>query len=162
QRFLRPLRETRIHSCRIRNHGHLHLGQILYTGKDFFFIDFEGEPSRPLSERRLKWTPLRDVASLIRSFDFAAHVAVSGRSTGAVPILESAASFWSTWVSAVFLNGYLRTAPTPLIPQNPAEQRILLDVYLLERALNDLTFALNSRPEWSRVALIGLGRLLAA
>ena len=114
----RALRDLRLQSVRIRHHGDYHLGQVLYTGKDFQIIDFEGEPARPLSERRLKRSPVRDVAGMLRSFQYAAYAALYGQIAGVTPrpesaqVLERCADYWTTWVSAVFLRGYIHTSRT--------------------------------------------------
>ena len=162
-----PLRSTRIHGLRIRHHGDYHLGQVLYTGKDFMIIDFEGEPARPLSERRLKRSPLRDVAGMLRSFQYAAYAALYGQVAGVVPkpesmaALESWAAFWNAWVSAFFLKGYLTTAAgAPFIPVSRDELRTLLDVYVMDKALYEVGYELNNRPDWVRIPLIGIQKLL--
>src|SRR5204862_1040487 len=81
-----PLLERKLAAARLRTHGDFHLGQVLYTGKDFVIIDFEGEPARPLGERRLKRSPLRDVAGMLRSFDYVAHSGVAeAQRRGVVP-----------------------------------------------------------------------------
>src|SRR5436190_1421115 len=119
--------ETRFHSQRIRYHGNYHLGRVLYTGRDFVMLFFEGEPGRPLAERLIKRSPLRDVASMLRSFHYVAAHALSGRvSSGAVraedlPILEPALRAWRSWVGAAFLRKYLLTvAGHPFAPATPA------------------------------------------
>lgn len=162
-----PLRTQRIHSMRIRHHGDYHLGQVLYTGKDFSIIDFEGEPARPLSERRLRRSPLRDVAGMLRSFQYAAHAALFGQVAGVVPkpetanILEQWADFWNTWVSAAFLKGYLGTAQgAQFLPGTTAELRTLLNVYVIDKALYEIGYELQYRPDWVRIPLAGLLRLV--
>src|SRR3989475_5090040 len=110
-RRFRLLRDSKISGLRIRVHGDYHLGQVLYTGNDFVIIDFEGEPTRPLSVRRLKRSPLRDVAGMLRSFHYASYAALLGQTPGVRPedfaTLEPWARFWYLAVSAAFLNGYL-------------------------------------------------------
>ena len=163
----RPLRGQRIHGLRIRHHGDYHLGQVLYTGKDFVIIDFEGEPARPLSERRLKRSPLRDVAGMLRSFQYASYAALYGQVAGVVPkpestaALQSWAAFWNAWVSAAFLKGYLNaTKGASFLPASDDELRILLDVYVMDKALYEVAYELNNRPDWVRIPLIGIQKLL--
>jgi maltose alpha-D-glucosyltransferase / alpha-amylase len=162
------LRQNRIHTVRIRHHGDFHLGQVLYTGKDFIIIDFEGEPARPLSERRLKRSPIRDVAGMIRSFQYAAYAALYGKIAGitpspeAVPALESWAAYWTQWVSALYLRGYLDAAKgAPFLASTMEEFRILLDVFILEKAVYEIAYELNNRPDWVRIPLDGILRLLS-
>jgi maltose alpha-D-glucosyltransferase/alpha-amylase len=161
------LKTHRINTLRIRHHGDFHLGQVLYTGRDFVIIDFEGEPARPLSERRLKRSPLRDVAGMIRSFQYAAYAALYGQISGIsprpedMPLLESWAAYWTSWVSAVFLRGYIDEARNaPFIPASPEEFRILLDAFLLEKAVYEIGYELNNRPDWVRIPLRGIVHLV--
>ena len=142
QRF-QALRDCRMTAKRIRCHGDYHLGQVLYTGKDFMIIDFEGEPARPLSVRRMKRSPLRDVAGMLRSFHYAAYTALLDQSAGVrpedLPALAPWAQFWTTWVSVSFLQAYLAvTAQAGFLPQEAEALQILLDAYLLEKALYEL------------------------
>ena len=103
------VRKHKIPALRIRSHGDYHLGKVLYTGKDFVIIDFEGEPARSLSERRLKRAPLRDVAGMVRSFHYAAHSALlhqaplAPRPEDDFPLLQHWAQYWYIWVSRVFI-----------------------------------------------------------
>ncbi|GIX47317.1 MAG: hypothetical protein KatS3mg131_1528 [Candidatus Tectimicrobiota bacterium] len=165
RRRFQAIRDRRIGAIRIRCHGDYHLGQVLYTGKDFIIIDFEGEPARPLSVRRMKRSPLRDVAGMLRSFHYAAYGALlehGGIRPEDIPALEPWARFWYLWVSAVFLKKYLEVvAPAALLPANPEHLRLLLDAYLLEKALYELAYELNNRPDWVRIPLHGLLQLLA-
>jgi maltose alpha-D-glucosyltransferase/alpha-amylase len=162
------LRNRKISGARIRCHGDYHLGQVLHTGKDFVIIDFEGEPARPLSERRIKRSPLRDVAGMIRSFHYAAHSALLHQSSLALRhenllALERWAQFWYVWVSSSFLKSYLEgVEQTELIPDDPEQLRILLDVYLLEKAIYEIGYELNNRPHWLKVTLQGILQLLKA
>ncbi|MPZ13555.1 MAG: maltose alpha-D-glucosyltransferase [Chloroflexi bacterium] len=152
--------------ARMRCHGDLHLGQVLFTGDDFCFIDFEGEPARPLSERRRKRPALRDVAGMLRSFNYAARVAVDEGMqrtlrTEDLADLQSWAHYWVTWVSAAYLKGYLSTAgEVPFLPRDPEELRLLANALLLEKALYELDYELNNRPEWVDVPLRGVLELL--
>jgi len=163
---LRLVRGKKMRAARIRCHGDYHLGQVLYTGKDFVIIDFEGEPARSLSERRLKRCPLRDVAGMMRSFHYAAHSALLRHSSAAQrpgdkPALEQWGRFWYTWVSVAFLSSYLDAMrPSGLLPADEEDLRILLDIYLLDKALYEVGYELNNRPDWVRVPLRGILDLL--
>jgi maltose alpha-D-glucosyltransferase / alpha-amylase len=147
----------------IRCHGDYHLGQVLYTGKDFVIIDFEGEPARPLSERRIKRCALRDVASMLRSFHYAAYAALFNHTVSVtvrpedIAALEPWARFWYRWVSAAFLRAYLAgTSQVPFLPQGRDELQVLLDAHLLEKAIYELGYELNNRPDWIRIPLQGI------
>jgi maltose alpha-D-glucosyltransferase/alpha-amylase len=154
-----------IPAMRTRGHGDYHLGQVLWTGKDFVVIDFEGEPARPLSERRSKRSPLRDVAGMLRSFDYAAQTVLRG---GAVRpqdrrLLEPWARFWTLWTSSAFLRAYLQQMEgSPLVPRGRDQLARLLDVLVMEKTVYELGYELNNRPAWVRVPLFGLLRTLGA
>jgi maltose alpha-D-glucosyltransferase/alpha-amylase len=164
---LRALVDTRITGMRLRVHGDYHLGQVLHTGKDFLIIDFEGEPARPLTERRLKRTPIRDVAGMMRSFHYAAHAALfnqvehGGINAEAVGRFEPWARFWTHWTSVVFLKAYLGAARQgEFLPQNTRELNTLLEANLINKALYELGYELNNRPGWLRIPLQGILHLL--
>ena len=164
----RSVLEGKITALRTRVHGDLHLGQVLYTGKDFVIIDFEGEPSRPLSERRIKRSPLRDVAGMLRSFQYASYAVLMGQAEGVnirrddAVSLEAAARLWHRWTSAVFLRSYLdASAGGGFVPEDLGEVRVLLDAYVLEKALYELGYELNNRPAWVQIPLRGMLELLA-
>jgi maltose alpha-D-glucosyltransferase/alpha-amylase len=169
ERFARLLGD-KVGATRIRCHGDYHLGQVLYTGKDFVILDFEGEPARPLSERRLKRSPFRDVAGMVRSFQYAAYARLFEESApggfGAIepqdlPVFESWAQYWQRWVSAAFLSAYLdRAGAASFVPRQPSEVALLLDVYTLEKALYEVAYELNNRPDWVRIPLAGIRELL--
>ncbi len=153
--------ETRAH--RIRFHGDYHLGQVLYTGTDFLIIDFEGEPARPLSERRSKGLALRDVAGMIRSFQYAAYAALFGQVPGltvqpeAIATIEGWAGFWFTSVGATYLDGYFAAAEGKgFLSPDAAERRVVLDAFLLHKALYEVAYELNNRPDWVRIPLRGI------
>jgi maltose alpha-D-glucosyltransferase/alpha-amylase len=153
---------------RIRCHGDLHLAQVLFTGKDFVIIDFEGDSSRPVSERRIKASPLRDVAGMLRSFHYAAHKATLGEAAAHI-VLHSASAlaewgrFWSTWVCASFLRSYLETARAgSFLPRGDRQLDTLLTTYLLERALSELRYEILNRPNLVDVPLEGLLQLCGA
>ena len=163
------IRRGKIAAARIRCHGDYHLGQVLFTGKDFVITDFEGEPARSLSERRIKRSPLRDVAGMIRSFHYASHTALVKQSTlhnkpeDTLPLLKHWAQYWYVWVSAVFLHTYLDIIkPTGLVPEDPAQLKTLLDAFLLEKALYEVGYELNNRPDWVNLPLQGILDILEA
>jgi maltose alpha-D-glucosyltransferase/alpha-amylase len=165
---LRALVDTKIDAQKIRVHGDYHLGQVLFTGKDFIIIDFEGEPGRTLAERRFKHCPLRDVASMVRSLDYAALSALRTGSTrpSDVEALEDWARAWSAWMSAAFTHGYLAAlsshpGDTRLLPQKDANTSLLLDFYLLDKCLYELDYEFNNRPDWVSIPLFGLHSLLS-
>ena len=162
---LRRVSSGRIEALRTRIHGDYHLGQLLFTGNDFVVIDFEGEPQRPLSERRIKRSPLRDVAGMIRSYHYAARSGliqrveegVVGRDPEAIAALEPWVDAWFQWTAASFLGGYLRvTEGAPILPPNEEHLRILLDAYLIEKAVYELGYELNNRPGWVPIAMAGI------
>jgi maltose alpha-D-glucosyltransferase/alpha-amylase len=163
----RSILSREISAMRIRCHGDYHLGQVLYTGKDFVIMDFEGEPAHALSERRLKRSPLRDVAGMLRSFHYAAYAALfAQRDSGLVrkddvTYLETWANSWCLWVCVAFLKAYLSTATWgAFLPQNKDELRVLLDTYLLEKAVYELGYELNNRPDWLKIPLRGIKQQL--
>jgi maltose alpha-D-glucosyltransferase/alpha-amylase len=167
ERF-QSIRKHKISAARIRCHGDYHLGQVLYTGKDFVIIDFEGEPARPLSERRIKRSPLRDVAGMIRSFDYATHSALLRQAPLTLrpedlPVLKHWGRFWYSWVSSAFLGSYLDViGQARLVPDEPEQLRFLLEVHLLEKAIYEIGYELNNRPEWLKVPLEGILQLMEA
>jgi len=159
----RQIVERKITAMRIRCHGDYHLGQVLFTGKDFVIIDFEGEPARPITERRLKRSPLRDVAGMLRSFHYAALTKLRGdhvRPEDAVH-LQPWAHYWNLWVSASYFKGFLdATAEATFLPKSPEELVLMLDIYLLEKAIYELSYELNNRPDWVAVPIEGILGLL--
>jgi maltose alpha-D-glucosyltransferase/alpha-amylase len=143
------------------------LGQVLFTGNDFVIIDFEGEPQRPVSERRIKTSPLRDVAGMIRSFHYASHAAQHGDAPGAIVQREPGDGLrhwlrvWYEWSAAAFLRAYIAEAEgAGFLPEDGQELEIVLDAYLLEKAIYELGYELNNRPEWVRIPLEGVMHLL--
>jgi maltose alpha-D-glucosyltransferase/alpha-amylase len=150
-----------------RIHGDYHLGQILFTGSDFVIIDFEGEPARPLAERRKKRSPLQDVAGMLRSFHYAAYAPLLQQDSGKelseeeLQVLGDWARYWQRWVSAIFLKTYLDVAGnSDFIPKDREELALLLDLYLLDKAVYELGYELNNRPTWVRIPLDGISQLL--
>jgi maltose alpha-D-glucosyltransferase / alpha-amylase len=160
ERF-RLVLDRKIAAMRTRSHGKYHLGQVLYTGKDFIIIDFKGETNRPLNERRMKRSPLRDVAGMLQSLSYAAKVALCRElDNGSIAprdlsTLEASAQFWDRFVSVAFLNSYLETAAeAAFLPKNDRELQVLLDAYLLEKAIQELSdrLAKRSRNDFSDVS----------
>jgi trehalose synthase-fused probable maltokinase len=150
-----------------RIHGDYHLGQVLFTGSDFVIIDFEGEPARPLEERRKKRSPLQDVAGMLRSFHYAAYAPLLQQKSGERPPREelrawaNRAQYWQRWVSAAFLKAYLEVSKNSIvIPQDREELALLLDLYLLDKAIYELGYELNNRPGWVRIPMDGIAQLL--
>ncbi len=162
ERF-RTITTLKTTALRIRCHGDYHLGQVLHTGNDFVIIDFEGEPARPISERRIKRSPLRDVAGMLRSFHYAAYSALFNQqehgviADGDMAFLEAWAEAWRQWVGGIFLDSYLSKAREGrFLPERDEEMEVLLDGYLLEKAIYELGYELNHRPELVRVPLQGI------
>jgi maltose alpha-D-glucosyltransferase/alpha-amylase len=153
---------------RIRIHGDYHLGQTLRTegengAGDFVLLDFEGEPARPLGERRQKQSPLKDVAGMVRSFSYAAFSGLdrflaeeAGRGANA-EALSAWASLWQNSASAAFLDAYRTTiaASRDLLPA-PEQAQALFTAYLMEKALYELLYELNNRPTWLRIPIGGI------
>jgi len=160
----RNLTSKKISAMKIRIHGDFHLGQVLYTGTDFIIIDFEGEPSRPLSQRRLKRSALRDVAGMIRSFHYAAHGALILRNvmhTDQPDELTKLADQWYYYMSAVFLNSYIKTVgDADFLPDNKQDFDTLLTVFLLEKSIYEVGYELNNRPDWLAIPLRGVRQLI--
>lgn len=156
-----------LRSWRIRTHGDYHLGQVLYTGRDFVIIDFEGEPARPIAERRVKRTPLRDVAGMLRSFSYAVHDVIlremsAGLSDRAAE-LEAWGRAWNLWVAAAFLRAYLHVPGVQaLLPESREELVLLLQVSILEKAVYEISYELNNRPDWLEIPLRGILEILEA
>jgi maltose alpha-D-glucosyltransferase/alpha-amylase len=149
-------------SARIRCHGDYHLGQVLVTEGDVVILDFEGEPGRPLHERRAKSSPLRDVAGMMRSFSYAALTSV-GAVTQTRPEdarrLSPWADFWETWISASFLRSYLiATRGAAFLPPSD-DLDVMLRAYILDKALYELAYELNNRPSWVHIPLTGVLQL---
>ncbi len=165
--LLRRVTERKIKAVRIRCHGDFHLGQVLWTGKDFLLIDFEGEPTRTLSERRIKRSPLADVAGMIRSFHYAAAVVFRTRVEGHMVAADEAQRFWPwerswcSWVTAAYLKAYRHgVSGTELVPADPENFKMLLQNYLLEKAFYEIVYELNHRPQYVWIPLRGMAQLL--
>lgn len=163
---LRRIYARKIDVIKIRIHGDYHLGQVLFTGKDFVITDFEGEPARSYSERRLKRSPLRDVAGMIRSFHYAAYGSLVLDShirkedfSKLIPFVEQ----WYHYMSGFFMKAYLETVRgSAFIPRDKEDLDTLMTTFLLEKAIYELNYELNNRPGWVMIPLRGIKDLMKA
>ena len=137
---------------------------MLVAQNDFYILDFEGEPARPLAERRAKSSPLKDVAGMLRSFDYAAWAAVmtlTEHDAGSGEVVRSLAESWRAATEAAFLGAYRETiAGCPSYPEDGAQAARLLDLFLLEKALYEICYEAANRPHWLRIPLEGVTGLL--
>jgi maltose alpha-D-glucosyltransferase/alpha-amylase len=160
---LYPLRDERILSTRIRHHGDFHLSHLQFTGNDVVFTDFDGPINRPMSERRIKRSAIRDVACMIRSFHYVSYAVLFGQVPGIVAAPEAKAQLqtwaeaWRTWVSAIFLRAYLDAAGgREFVPESQKQRRILMRSYLIEKCLLEINHELEYRPDWLRIPVRGI------
>jgi maltose alpha-D-glucosyltransferase/alpha-amylase len=161
-RTLRSL-EALVGTVKIRSHGDYHLGQVLKTGDGFAIIDFEGEPARPLAERRTKQSALRDVAGMLRSLDYAAHAVAFGLPAAEREPALVGLTAWETLARDAFLQGYRSIAgasPVALIP--PSEHALIeaCGAFELEKACYELRYERDNRPDWVAIPLAGIRRIL--
>ncbi len=154
---------TRMTGQRFRLHGDYHLGQVLHTGKDFVLIDFEGEPLRSVTDRRIKRSVLRDVAGMIRSFHYAAYTALHERSEQMAirpenrTQLEAWVRYWYWWVALTFVRSYRDTAGhSAFMPDTDAEFKIMIEAFVLSKAVYELGYELGHRPDWVTIPLLGI------
>jgi maltose alpha-D-glucosyltransferase/alpha-amylase len=149
---------------KIRLHGDYHLGQVLWAEGDFYIFDFEGEPDRPLAERRTKQSPLKDVAGMVRSFGYAAWAGLKQFSVTRPAErrrLSGWARAWQAWASAAFLRAYLEAAREgEMLPADAASFHTVLRVFTLEKALYELRYEMGHRPDWVSIPLSGIDELL--
>ncbi len=157
---LQAFADNEITAMRIRIHGDYHLGQVLFTGEDFVIIDFEGEPARSLAERRIKQSPLKDVAGMIRSFHYAAYLSLLSefsRNSDDTSLLTPWADLWYSVIAGSFLNSYLETVRgVQFFPKDTFQLEILLKVFLIEKAIYELGYELNNRPAWVLIPIRGI------
>jgi len=137
----------------IRTHGDYHLGQTLWAEDDWVILDFEGEPARSISERRRKRSPLRDVAGMLRSFAYAASASSLARGI-------EAPEGWEDQARSRFLDGYLETVDPVLLPSGQLAIERMLAVYELEKAVYELRYELDNRPDWVGIPVAGIQRLI--
>ncbi|MEP6671328.1 MAG: putative maltokinase [Chthoniobacter sp.] len=149
-----------ISAAKTRTHGDYHLGQVLETGGDFVIIDFEGEPLRSLATRREKRSPFRDVAGMLRSFDYAAHAALESHAEDHATLAPHA-TLWSAKVQLAFLDAWLATTNGAVFRADAtAQENRLLEAFLLEKALYEVVYEINNRPTWLPIPLRGMLTLL--
>jgi len=160
--LFRRLSNLPVRLPRIRVHGDYHLGQVLWTGKDFIIVDFEGEPLRSVGERRLKRSPMRDVAGMVRSFDYGAwtalrrHWALMAPATNRNARDPFGANLWTAWLSREFVRAYigrLGALRPDLVWKNMEETKLVLRCWVLDKALYEIAYELNSRPDWVDIPL---------
>jgi maltose alpha-D-glucosyltransferase/alpha-amylase len=159
--------EKDFEAMRTRIHGDYHLGQVLFTGSDFLIIDFEGEPARPIQERRAKRSPLQDVAGILRSFHYAEHSAYLEFAEGVqfsdenLALIRALLPLWRETASKRFLAEYRAAAGDALfLPKQSGETEALLRLHLLEKAVYELGYELNNRPAWLPIPLHGIQELI--
>ena len=161
---LTELTSTPVEASKIRVHGDYHLGQVLWVENDFVILDFEGEPARPLAERRAKQSPLKDVAGMLRSFSYAVYTALftfTQHRPEDFLRLEPWAKLWQMWVSASFLQAYRdTTSGASFVPADTRPFAALVELFLLDKALYELLYELDNRPDWVGLPLRGILSLL--
>ncbi len=158
------LEKKKIHTSKIRVHGDYHLGQVLFTGKDFMIIDFEGEPTRSLTARKLKYCPFKDVAGMLRSFHYAIYMGQlenKSKIPESADLLQPWLEAWYETVHETFINSYLETAKNAsFIPDEKRQINDLLSVYTIEKAIYEADYEFNNRPDWLHIPLNGLKKIL--
>ena len=147
---------------KIRVHGDYHLGQVLKTPGGFAILDFEGEPARPLQDRRAKQCALKDVAGMMRSFSYAAQMAARDPG-GNAPAAHALARVWEERTAAVFWEGYrsiTKLVEAHVLPDSPERCDRWLRLFALDKAVYELRYELNNRPDWLAVPVYGIRRIL--
>ncbi len=158
------LESEKIKSQKTRVHGDYHLGQVLFTGKDFIIIDFEGEPARTINARNLKYSPFKDLAGMLRSFHYAIYIGyfkLKEREPEHATGIESWIDHWYHEVSYHFLKAYFETAHNAdYIPDKESHIEKLLNLFLIEKSIYEASYEINNRPDWLIVPLSGLNRIV--
>ncbi|MEI6848197.1 MAG: maltose alpha-D-glucosyltransferase [Chlorobiaceae bacterium] len=160
-----PIRLEKIDTLKIRIHGDYHLAQVLFTGKDFIIIDFEGEPARRVSERKIKRSVFRDISGMLRSFDYAAFKVLQKHQSVIRSedhhVLEPWGDCWSFYIGQHFLDTYFeKTRGSNIVPDNSKQREHLMRAYLMNKAVYELNYELNNRPEWVNIPLRGILKIL--
>jgi trehalose synthase-fused probable maltokinase len=159
-KFFERIKGQPLKSLRSRIHGDFHLGQVLYTGGDFVIIDFEGEPESSIAERKIKHSPLKDVAGMIRSFHYAvsAKLFFSAETTEMDRAkLQKAADRWFYLIRETYTETYLKElGPNQKLFANMAELNFLFLIHLMEKAIYEVGYELNGRPDWLKIPLKGV------
>lgn len=156
------LLNRRFTAAKIRVHGDLHLGQLLNTGKDFTFIDFEGEAGRPIGERSLKRCPLVDLAAMLRSLDYAVAIALNREQEADRAALRPWAAVWLKTMTDTLTEAYFKILDgSVLIPPTPAEREALLGAFLVDRALREVSHELRHTAELVGVPLAAIANQLS-
>ena len=163
--FTQDLLKAKVNGKKIRCHGDLHLGQILFNGKDFIIIDFEGEPQRSLNERRIKRSPLKDVAGMLRSFHYAVYTVIFEKFSHAtedeLALLEFWGIYWYRWICQIFIKSYQeKIQGSELLPNDKNTFLLLLKYYMLEKAIYELNYEIDNRPRWIKIPCRGLLELI--
>jgi maltose alpha-D-glucosyltransferase/alpha-amylase len=154
-----------VHAMKTRLHGDYHLGQVLVSQRDFYIIDFEGEPARSMEERRAKTSPAKDVAGMLRSFDYATWAAVLKLSeTGELPEGTTQHVFrWRERVCQAFLDGYVEAVSGSVgWPESSGEGLRLVDLFAIEKALYEIAYEAANRPAWLGIPIKGLMAIVDA
>ena len=156
---LQALASFEIQSFKIRIHGDYHLGRVLRVKNDYVIVHFEGEPGQPLAERRAKASPLKDVATMKRSFSYAAQVALfhhANRRADESQRLREFAALWERQTSSLFLKAYRQAMTDARLLPGENDLRKLLDIFLLDKAFSELQYEIKNRPHWINIPLHGL------
>ena len=160
-RALERLQGVERPGCALRVHGDYHLGQVMRTDVGWFVLDFEGEPARPLEERRLPTSPLKDVAGMLRSFHYATEVVLMERDDAEREGLEELGAAWEERNRAAFLDGYRRTKGIDeLVPSDDIAFARVLTVFEMDKAIYELAYERAHRPEWVPIPQRGIHRLV--
>jgi len=159
-KYLKNLKTEKIPCLKIRNHGDYHLGQVLFNGKDFFIIDFEGEPGKTVREREIKQTVIKDIAGLCRSFQYCIFYTLYKSELYEkedIPILEKWGAVWYEYVHRFFVSEYaMRLGNSKLLPNSEKHFFLLFDAFIIDKLFYEINYELNNRPDWAIIPLKGL------